>query len=186
MKNKELNNNLRSNFTVIDCDKIQEQEKHRERTVNDIPHKCKFCGQEMRLFTPETLNNMTDEVKAELGLYTCNCEGYHKYFTTLLQERKAQLEFQKQMYLINKARQELFLNSSFYRDAVKLSQIRAKAQEKIDEISNTQSKKEKFNQLDKYFNSATEFNEGRGKILDYYFWPMFENNGGSNENNEAT
>ena len=36
-------------------------------------------------------------------------------------------------------------------------------------------------QLENYFNSVNEFNEGRGNILDYYFWPMFNTGGQNNE-----
>lgn len=182
LKKNQLKNKIASNnFTVINCDEINKEEKIRERTVADIPHKCKFCGKEMRLFKPDVLAQMQEDVKTELGNYTCDCEGYHKYFITVIQERKAQLEFQKAMYLINKARQEIFLESAFYKDAVKLSQIRAKAQKKVDQLKETESKKEKYNQLENYFNSVNEFNEGRGNILDYYFWPMFNTGGQNNE-----
>ena len=137
-KNKLKNKITSNNFTVINCDEINKEEKIRERTVFDIPHKCKFCGKEMRLFKPDVLAQMQEDVKTELGSYTCDCEGYHKYFITVIQERKAQLEFQKAMYLINKARQEIFLESAFYKDAVKLSQIRAKAQKKVDQLEETE------------------------------------------------
>lgn len=176
----------KKDLIVIDCDKNKEQEKFQERTIEAIPHKCKFCGKEMRLFKPDVLAQMQEDVKTELGNYTCDCEGYHKYFITVIQERKAQLEFQKAMYLINKARQEIFLESAFYKDAVKLSQIRAKAQAKVDQLGETQSKKEKYNQLENYFNSVNEFNEGRGNILDYYFWPMFNTGGQNNESKQST
>ena len=166
LKKNELKNKISSNnFTVINCDEINKEEKIRERTVTDIPHKCKFCGKEMRLFKPDVLAQMQENVKTELGSYTCDCEGYHKYFITVIQERKAQLEFQKAMYLINKARQEIFLDSAFYKD----------------QLEETESKKEKYNQLENYFNSVNEFNEGRGNILDYYFWPMFNTGGQNNE-----
>ena len=82
LKKNELKNKINSNnFTVINCDEINEQEKIRERT--DIPHKCKFCGREMRLFKSDVLAQMQEDVKTELGNYTCDCEGYHKYFSTL-------------------------------------------------------------------------------------------------------
>ena len=185
MEKKNLNKN-NSNLIVINCDEIKEQEKLKERTISDVPHKCKFCGKEMRLFKPDVLAQMQEDVKAELGSYTCDCEGYHKYFITVVQERKAQLEYQKTMYLINKARQEIFLESAFYKDAVKLSQIRAKAQEKVDQLGETKSKKERYNQLENYFSSVSEFNEGRGNILDYYFWPVFSTGGQNNESKQAT
>lgn len=185
-KNERKNKISSNNFTIINCDEINEREKIRERTIDDIPHKCKFCGKEMRLFKPDVLAQMQEDVKAELGMYTCDCEGYHRYFITVIQERKAALEYQKAMYLINKARQEIFLKSAFYKDAVKLSQIRAKAQEKVDQLGETKSKKERYNQLENYFSSVSEFNEGRGNILDYYFWPVFNTGGQNNESKQAT
>lgn len=185
MEKKNLNKN-NSNLIVINCDEIKEQEKLKERTISDVPHKCKFCGKEMRLFKPDVLAQMQEDVKAELGMYTCDCEGYHRYFITVIQERKAALEYQKAMYLINKARQEIFLKSAFYKDAVELSKIRAKAQEKIDKINSIPSKKEKYSQLENYFSSVSDFNEGRGNILDYYFWPVFNTGGQNNESKQAT
>ena len=185
-KNERKNKISSNNFTIINCDEINEREKIRERTIDDIPHKCKFCGKEMRLFKPDVLAQMQEDVKAELGMYTCDCEGYHRYFITVIQERKAALEYQKAMYLINKARQEIFLKSAFYKDAVKLSQIRAKAQEKVDQLGETKSKKERYNQLENYFSSVSEFNEGRGNILGYYFWPVFNTGGQNNESKQAT
>lgn len=176
----------KKDLIVIDCDKNKEQEKFQEKTIESIPHKCKFCGKEMRLFKPDALAKMREDVQAELGMYTCDCDGYNRYFITLIQEKKAQLEYQKAMYLVNQARKEIFLGSAFYKDAVKLSQVREKAQAKVDQLEETQSKKEKYNQLENYFNSVSEFNEGRGNILDYYFWPMFNTGGQNNESKQST
>lgn len=134
------------------------------------PQKCKFCGGKIKKLDEKTLSKMPEKLLKEIGEYTCDCQGYAAYMATVIEEQKLNLYVTQKQMEIKKQRNQLLLNSAFYKDAIEFHPLK-KAMEDIvnKEASENETLQER---VEDYFKASYDYQINKEKMLEYYFWPV--------------
>ena len=126
----------------------------------------------------ETLAQMPPQLIKDIGTYHCSCSGYNQYVTTFLEEQRLKLYVAQKTNEIKKAREKIFFDSAFCKDIAFLQKVKINTEDSIEALKVTfmdKDKKKNFGEdaVENYFSQASQFNQERDKLLDYYFWPTF-------------
>lgn len=156
----------KSDLKVIKC--ALDNPDH-EINLGEPPQKCKFCGEKMKKLDEATLAKMGEELCKEMGEYSCTCQGFVGYIATVVEEKKLNLYVMQKSAEIKKRREQLLLNSAFYKDVIKFRPYK-EAMEKIvyepNQDSNLQSN------IENYFKVSYDYHTEKEDMLEYYFWPV--------------
>lgn len=168
-----------NNQTTEEAQKEQElTEAKAKQFQENPPHRCKFCGEQMTKIDDETLAQMPSQLIEDIGKYHCSCNGYNQYIATVVEEQRLKLYVAQKTNEIKKARERIFFESAFCKDIASLQDIKSNTEDSIATLKFTlvnKDQKQKFGGgvIENYFSQATQFNQERDKLLDYYFWPTF-------------
>lgn len=167
-----------SNQITEEARKEQELVEAKKQLQENPPHRCKFCGEQMTKIDDETLAQMPSQLIEDIGKYHCSCNGYNQYIATVVEEQRLKLYVAQKTNEIKKARERIFFESAFCKDITSLQDIKSNTENSIATLKFTlanKDQKQKFGGevIENYFSQASQFNQERDKLLDYYFWPTF-------------
>lgn len=133
------------------------------------PQKCKFCGEKMKKLDEDILAKMGESLCKEMGEYTCSCQGFVDYITTVVEEKKLNLYIMQKKAEIKKQREQLLLNSAFYKDVVKFRPYK-EAMEKV--INEPNLDRDLQDSVENYFKVSYDYHIKSEDMMGYYFWPV--------------
>lgn len=140
-----------------------------EMDLEKPPQKCKFCGEKMKKLDEDTLAKMGESLCKEMGEYTCSCQGFVDYITTVVEEKKLNLYIMQKRAEIKKQREQLLLNSAFYKDVVKFHPYK-EAMEKV--INEPNLDRDLQDNIENYFKVSYDYHIKSEDMMEYYFWPV--------------
>ena len=156
----------KSDLTVIDC---ALDNPNYEMDLEKHPQKCKFCGEKLKKLDETTLAKMGEDLRKEMGEYSCSCQGFVGYIATVVEEKKLNLYIMQKSAEIKKQREQLLMNSAFYKDVIKFHPCK-EAMEKI--VNEPNQDDDLQSNVENYFKVSYDYHTKTEEMLDYYFWPV--------------